>query len=367
MNRVKLLIIILTVFLSATYFTSRKNIFRNENVVTAQTKKTPSPSTGGCFKPPQITSAIPSDMASNSQADANCFAWQEFIALNWQADPNTCSASGATPATQFGEPNNTAPVTWESYKQASEVFLPDAQPPSGWCAQQSVPLNLTKAKISRLEKTSRLGYKFLTADSKDDENPAVKIAKFQQAGDNSWLTSQSGYLTMYEVKINADEFNFINQNKLYNAANQQAFARSNTGFNLPDGTSGYSKYGNTGAIELKAAWLELDDSSQWKYYKTSKAYVVYPTNPTTPKLVTVGLVGLHIIHKTANGQQFIWATFEHINNAPSSSDINSKNLLPQYTYYNANCNPNTDHYQCKQKRSGFADTIFSASVIERCL
>jgi hypothetical protein len=65
-----------------------------------------------------------------------------------------------------------------------------------------------------------------------------------------------------------------------------------------------------------------------------------------PKLVTVGLVGLHIIHKTAKGQQFIWATFEHVNNAPSTTDLKN-NLKPWYTFYNAQCDPNTDHYQCQ--------------------
>src|SRR5205823_439786 len=66
----------------------------------------------------------------------------------------------------------------------------------------------------------------------------------------------------------------------------------------------------------------------------------------TPKLVTVGLAGLHIIHKTGKGPQFIWATFEHINNAPSSTDIQSQTLLPWYIFYNNNCNAQSDYYHC---------------------
>ena len=31
---------------------------------------------------------------------------------------------------------------------------------------------------------------------------------------------------------------------------------------------------------------------------------------------TVGLVGLHIVHKTQSSQQWIWASFEHVQNAP---------------------------------------------------
>jgi hypothetical protein len=149
------------------------------------------------------------------------------------------------------------------------------------------------------------------------------------------------------VRINSDEFNYIDQNALYDAAVQQNFVQ-NPGINLPDGTPQFSRYGSTGSIELKAAWIQLDDPAQWPNFKTSQAYVVYPWDPKNTKLVTVGLVGLHIIHKTGSGQQFIWATFEHVNNAPSTADISNNTLLPWYTFYNAQCNSVTDFYKCSQ-------------------
>ena len=45
----------------------------------------------GCGKTLKITYKIPTDIAASSQPDANCFAWQEFIALNWLASPLSCS------------------------------------------------------------------------------------------------------------------------------------------------------------------------------------------------------------------------------------------------------------------------------------
>ena len=61
----------------------------------------------------------------------------------------------------------------------------------------------------------------------------------------------------------------------------------------------------------------------------------------------MGLTGLHIIHKTKNSPQFIWATFEHVNNAPNKNEIKNKNnLLKWYTFYNLNCDPKKDHYKC---------------------
>lgn len=87
---------------------------------------------------------------------------------------------------------------------------------------------------------------------------------------------------------------------------------------------------------------------RWPLFKISKAYVSYPSasGPTPRKLVTVGLVGLHIIRKTPNAQQFVWSTFEHVNNDPSTADIQNKTLKAWYTYYNPNCDTSTDYYHC---------------------
>ncbi len=59
----------------------------------------------------------------------------------------------------------------------------------------------------------------------------------------------------------------------------------------------------------------------------------------------MGLVGLHIIQKTKFGQQFVWATFEHVNNAPSTTDASQ--MKDWYTFYNKTCDPSTDHYKCQ--------------------
>ena len=307
---------------------------------------TVAPSTSGCANPPTVSSTIPKDMAAPvSQANANCFAWQEFIALNWLADPTTCAASGSATAAQFGVPNDMSPVVWETYRTPEEVFLPGAVPPAGWCTQQPLPPKLKALPAAKgLQATSSEGFKSLTMDSKFADGPPLELNGFTEAGTNgAWLTDQAGQLTMYEIRMNQDEFSYIDTNKLYDARNQAPLATSAAGINLPDQ---FSTDATVGSIELKAAWVELDDPATWPMFKTSKAIVDYPSDPDHPKVVTVGLVGLHIIHKTASGQQFIWGTFEHVDNDPSTSDIKSGNLLPSYTYYNQNCNPSTDHYRC---------------------
>lgn len=285
---------------------------------------TAEPTTSGCETPPSLSYAVPSDIAGhNSQANVNCLAWQDFIALNWQASPATCAADTAIPASKFGQSNNTAPVVWETYKEAADVFQKDAVPPSPWCSGKSP-----------------------TGGSK------VLGSRFVQAGaEGAWLTGQNHHLALYEIRMNRDVFSYIDDNRLYDASIQERFAE-NPGIELPDGTARFSQYGKIGSLEIKASWIELPDSSQWPHFKTAQAYVLNPKSPESPeskgrpRLVTVGLVGLHIVHKTAQAPQFIWATFEHVNNAPSTADVQNQRLRDGYTFYNPRCNPQTDYYHC---------------------
>jgi hypothetical protein len=279
---------------------------------------TAQPTTSGCEKPPNLSYTIPSDIAgANSQANVNCLAWQDFIAVNWQASPKKCSADATIPPAKFGEPNSTALVVWETYKEASDVFRKDAAPPSPWCSTEP----LTRG------------------------NKALGARLTQAGTGGAWLTAQNHRLALYEIRINRDLFGYIEANRLYDATTQESFAK-NSGIDLPNGTAEFSQYGKAGAMVFKASWIELPDPSQWPYFKTSKAYVTDPGSDGPPRLVTVGLVGLHIIHKTAKSPQFIWATFEHVNNAPSTADIKNDALRTWYTFYDAQCNPQMDHYRC---------------------
>lgn len=301
---------------------------------------TPSPSpvqagtTSNCLAPPFLSASgkqaydVPKDIALTRQADANCFAWQEFIALNWAASSAMRGQPDTNvPPSQFGEPNDQRAVVWETYKESDEVFLADAKDPGKW---NSWPAGNVKV----------LG----GMRSEVDPEPVLDLSEIGQASQgNPWLTAQSRILTLYERRMNEDEYNYIVKNKLYDADVQQTFVQS-PGINLPDGTANSAAYGPVGSIETKAAWLELPSSADWPRFKIAKAVVTYPDQK--PKTVVVGLVGLHIIHKTALGQQFIWATFEHKQNAPDRTQVANKAFNPPYTYYNPNCDPKTDYYKC---------------------
>jgi hypothetical protein len=330
-------------------------VFSYATLLIAQSSPTPSPTPWSGT--PVVQPIIPPDSRGTNQSAFNNLAWQQFIALNWVADPNSPGQPDPSVSpSAFGTQGDTRPLVWETFKEASEVFQPNAQTPSPWNAARTLPAALrSRADTSALKSTSKFGSKGLIGVSKFAGGPGLDLSEFQEAfAGGSWLTAQAkmdNYLTLYEKRLNEDEFNYITMNQLYNAANQGPFAQSK-GLNLPDGSAAFSSYGTVGAIEVKAAWIELDDETLWPLFKISQAYVSYPSSngPTPPKLVTVGLVGLHIIRKTPNAQQFVWSTFEHLNNAPSTTDIQKKALKAWYTYYNPTCDPNTDYYKCVYNR-----------------
>jgi hypothetical protein len=76
-----------------------------------------------------------------------------------------------------------------------------------------------------------------------------------------------------------------------------------------------------GSIVLKSAWRVLDATKGdvlSRYHKID-AYVYTPASdnpPTKPtcERKTLGLVGLHIAHKTASAPQWVWSTFEQVDN-----------------------------------------------------
>lgn len=278
--------------------------------------------------------------AVDGQGSVDCFAWQEFFYLNWRAKAGAVGVPDRTvPASQFGTPARTpsqiTTTVWETYHAATELF---PNPAYRGVAERPGP-----------------GRKVLAATSKfDGEN--VDLHGIQQAT-SGWLTDQQRKLTFYEVRVDNGEYEYISTNRLNNPLTQQFCAQSKYGLMLPVGSGGLlgahndhdckgnvRHYGEDfGAIELKAAWIPLPNPSSWTSYLTALADVYAPGLPPQ-KNVVVGLVGLHIIHKVPDQQEFNWATFEHVDNDPDASATYPPGR--RWTYNNPLCDPKTDHYKC---------------------
>ncbi|HXD34954.1 MAG TPA: hypothetical protein VN643_27790 [Pyrinomonadaceae bacterium] len=67
-------------------------------------------------------------------------------------------------------------------------------------------------------------------------------------------------------------------------------------------------------IEIKTSWRILK-SADPAYYTMTATVEGLPNNPQT-----LGLVGFHLVINTQFHPEFVWATFEHVNNAPNCTN-----------------------------------------------
>lgn len=244
----------------------------------------------------------PSPQNGCCQPCFDCYGWQLLIAMNWPTRAGSCEYD---PRAYFGKPGDYGPVVWEKFKSDYDIFGGTA--PSPWCTE--APRELRTISKDRLEATRQADHNWLTA----------------------WDTPNIGRVVRYEIRVNKLEFDYIVSNDLWN---QQGLSKA---FNTPAG--GGIVLPN-GSMEIKAAWRVVPRGQEREFegcYKVTKAMVPFDDNNPEGKKEerTVALVGQHIIIKTPNSPQWVWATFEHKNNAPDApGGANPTDCTKQWSFNN---------------------------------
>jgi hypothetical protein len=249
------------------------------------------------------------------QPHFDVFSWQSFVALNWPAD-----TTGTPIGTSIGE-NPGAPRVWETYRDAADVF---------WGGGGAGRCNAGDGRV--LMQMAKNGH-VVDPDGSFDE--AV----------GGPLVDRNLNFVVFEKKMNPDEVDYVVGNSLYLPASQATIDTIDfpAGYYAdPEARTG----GQVGAIELKAAWRILqpeqgDDPTRF-YSRAAVIYVPAAHSETQSDLclnATVGLVGLHVIHKTQDFPQWIWSTFEHVDNAPTcpAGTVGCGQDGRRYSFYNAAC------------------------------
>lgn len=96
------------------------------------------------------------------------------------------------------------------------------------------------------------------------------------------------------------------------------------------------------SVEVKEAWKVMSAEDDPARFYTREA-VVQPARAGTlgEASVVVGLVGLHIVHLTPDNRAWVWASFEHVDNAPSCADaprlLADVDRTRKYNYFDPNC------------------------------
>lgn len=245
-------------------------------------------------------------------------SWQAFIGLNWPYDEQ--GKPGAK-ITSPGEP------LWDSWKESFEIFKKDGSHPAPW-GEYDIPDHLEESGATNICENDIL-YRTSKFSHRERQDFADEI---DQAFSTS-IWDQNGNMARYEVRVNEVEFDYIVNNELYNYDGQIAFSKQN-GSPVVNFPKGLRK--KEGAIEIKLAWkiIEKDDKLAGRYF-TREVCVMNEDNTFSP--AKVGLIGMHISMKTASSPQWIWATFEHVDNLEVNEleSFNDTRLKP--SFYDPNC------------------------------
>ncbi|UQS16282.1 hypothetical protein [Pseudomonas sp. HS6] len=248
----------------------------------------------------QPPSTAPAATAGQDQFDQ--YSWQMFIALSW---PAKSGQRGNPDCTK--QPGDAGYTVWQSYKTISEIFLPNAVNPGPWNSPQ-IAKSLGIINIASLKNSAH-------------------VNSIDQAV-GGWLIDQAQNPTYYDISANETSYNYIVGNTFYNA---DVVSKANN-IKFP-----------WGVIEIKSSWRILTPHDNARRYLTMIARVTR-FNDQGKKIgvseAYLGLVGLHIITKANGYPQWIWSTFEQIDNVPPKVLVNGQWVDQPaagtaYSYFNA--------------------------------
>ncbi len=250
----------------------------------------------------------------------NRYSWQAFMAINW---PVAKDGKAKPKFTDKGDPS------WLGWKEAFQVYRADGQKPAPWGAPRTESgLKINEKILSNNDARILLSSKTPTHPDNfniDDETDQAFAGE---------LFDQNGNVVVYEVLMNQIEFDYVVENELYNLNGQLNFSSTGAIADFPAGD-----YDNQylGAVEIKFAWKVLEDTDKKERYFENEAYVYNKDSVLVRK--HFGLIGMHISQKTPTGKQWVWSTFEHIDNLDQNVIIekNGSTTVIHPTLTDPNC------------------------------
>ena len=238
---------------------------------------------------PQIPAdvSIPDGFKGNPIAFFDDYSWRAFVALVWPA----LNGHRGVPDPSQKVGVISVPLVFETFKADWEVFQPNGTRPSPWESYEGV------TPCPNLQNVA-FGDVVLASFS--------KFGNIGQAGFGNLvgpLVAQNGTYLRYLTGFNQKKFARILKERLY--------LRKNLGKPVHPLTI------DVNSLDVKSAWMDMTNVKNCDRYYTRTAYVFdVTTSPPACSKKTVGLVGLHIVQKTQTRPQWIWSTFEQVDNVP---------------------------------------------------
>jgi len=252
----------------------------------------------------------------------NNFAWRAFIALNWPALLDKNHRGDPDRRRSLGDPG---PRVWETFKSRYELFQvgPDGKPSPSSAWTSYAGRNPCGEGFNNRTKTLASFVPYA-----DFNQASFTLGEFLNP-----LVAQNRTYVRYEIRVNEPEYDAI------------ASGGWNIGRNLPDETHPADL--PVGSIAVKAAWRLLTDADtpavRSRFYVVKDAEVTdvvksLAAGRTVCSKADVALVGLHIAIKTRYRPQWLWSTFEHVDNVPpvgegEAREPDAKSAGAPYSFY----------------------------------
>lgn len=258
------------------------------------------------------------------QCDFDVFSWNSFLALAHDADGG------------FGGGDD-VPL-WQTWPDEGDIFLPGGAEPPAWPAGQPPPAEPVPPVCEGVAEggeavLSMIGKQPLLTASLEPFNSGP-------------LIDVHGRYARFGITVNQPMYAYIRDHGLYSQAGQKRFSEAGHAVEFPCGCKGESQgktcpeAGQQGAVMVKAAWKVLDTGAgdDPSRFHTARALVHTPAigdQPETCERQLVGLVGLHIATKTQADPQWLWSTFEQVDNVPTEGETPPAGK--SYNFFQADC------------------------------
>jgi hypothetical protein len=259
----------------------------------------------------------------NRQRGFDFYSWRTFIALSAPFDkPKDVESSQPDTKTVWEDGNNFIPLL--------DVMLPGGAKPQWDPNNRPVPAAC------------------LALHALHPDRMVVKMIEesFNQPFKTGPLIDQRNNYAIFDILMNRVMFDYMVEHKLYSRTGQMSADNANLKIDFPSADNTADK---VGAIMLKVSWKILtpeDDSSKFHHVNALVAMPIAADGQSDAPCLerTLGLVGIHIVHKTTSRPQWIWTSFEHKDNVPEQKDVDARDADPannklssSYNFYDPSC------------------------------
>lgn len=285
----------------------------------------PSPAPPASGPAIRLSPVLPADVAFGNtvtlpalQQDFDIFSWNSFLAASWPPGPDGAGDPAEQPGAGTTGDN---PTVWEGWRSVADVFLPGGKTPT-WSGSPAIPPACRAQYHPGMKLLQQIG-----------KTPGL-LSETVQPFDTGPLVDQNLAFTRFEIVVNRNMFDYILANSLYSQAGQKVFTGP---VKFPCGGGE-----QLGAILVKASWKLLGPGDDPSRFHKATALVYTPPSANPPvaescETATVGLVGLHLAHKVNSAPQWVWSTFEQVDNVPDEAAVKSGMLRAHYSYYDPKC------------------------------